>query len=482
MSKVSAATAKATQPHPTAIPVDPDEVDNLLSQELKALSFQDRSMIQEEVHGVANLCPEESPVLLAEKLHEFRLELGKLQRQQRVPPCFGHIPPTSYLNDPEFQLRFLRCELFDARKAAVRFVKFIVFMVDQYDTELLERPLRLSDLHTKSQRGKEIMDCFKSGHIQLLPFRDRSGRRIITSLLQLALKFEVDLRFKLYQYLMYVASCDEETQRNGLVFVLWGFCEDGVPFPDREENIKIAPMVEALPIRISSLHFCFKDSPAIRMARAMIILMAGENKKRIITHLEDQWEQRYRLMGYGIPVDLFPFTETGNAKTKNLFLFLKARKAIEQMEDQKRRNNDRTPVELIECPCMTDVVYKVGTSSTSHPGNVMFRDLLEENFVEYNTTLVHSGKQTVITRIIDGVKERNGRFLEWDSRGVWIVIIDPVQIRAKVANSLLYYKRMISAKQNMQSSKSSTFIFERQDGRKRKRGDDGEEPSTCHCK
>jgi hypothetical protein len=95
---------------------------------------------------------------------------------------YDQLSPFSYLHTSEWRLKFLRCELYDCKRAAERLVRFTEYMQHEYDLEVLERPLRLSDLETKcGPRGKEVMDSFKSGHSQLLPFRDRSGRRIFTT-------------------------------------------------------------------------------------------------------------------------------------------------------------------------------------------------------------------------------------------------------------------------------------------------------------
>jgi hypothetical protein len=57
-------------------------------------------------------------------------------------------------------------------------------------------------------------------------------------------------------------------------------------------------------------------------------------------------------------------------------MWIRGRKAIEETERQKRINHDTSPIHLIECPSSADVVFKVGTSNVSHPGNAAFRELL----------------------------------------------------------------------------------------------------------
>jgi hypothetical protein len=158
---------------------DPNNIEKFLSKELESLTVRERTQVQEEIHGVSNLCPEETPEMVEEALKSMQQHLVHIQHK----PIYDQLSPFSYLHTREWRLRFLRCELFDCQKAAKRLVRFTEYMESEYDMEVLERPLRLSDLRTKSgKRGKEVMESFRSGHAQLFPFRDRSGRRIFVEL------------------------------------------------------------------------------------------------------------------------------------------------------------------------------------------------------------------------------------------------------------------------------------------------------------
>jgi hypothetical protein len=231
------------------------KIDDLLSKELHSLSIQTRTMVQEEIHGVTTLCPEENPAMIEEALKSMGRHLDAI-RDKHV---YDQLSSSSYLHTREWRLKFLRSELYDSKMAALRFVKFTEYMHQEYDLEVLERPLRLSDLETKcGPRSKEVMNSFKSGHSQLLPFKDRSGRRVMaahikamsfaeirvcSSVVILVLSFTAStalllaadmhtcsaipqLQYKIFQYLWLVACEDEETQRNGIVLVLWGLGEE----------------------------------------------------------------------------------------------------------------------------------------------------------------------------------------------------------------------------------------------------------------
>jgi hypothetical protein len=124
--------------------IDSIAVDNLLSQDLHHMSFQERERILEEIHGVSNLCPEETPELLRESLAQLALEVEAITHK----PAYEEAQtfPNTYVNHDNFRLRFLRTDLFDAYKAAIRMVKYLELVKVYYGSVALQRPIQLSDL------------------------------------------------------------------------------------------------------------------------------------------------------------------------------------------------------------------------------------------------------------------------------------------------------------------------------------------------
>ena len=158
--------------------IDPKRVDDILSKELMQMSFQQRSNIQEEVHGVRNAMdeafPVETPDLLTSSLMELHRHLAEIPLSQKVAWSEAQSLPVTYIRDADFELRFLRCELFDSRKAAMRLVQFVDMVKDYFGPVALQRPPRLDDFDA------EEIDVMKVGTLmQVLPFRDRSGRKIL---------------------------------------------------------------------------------------------------------------------------------------------------------------------------------------------------------------------------------------------------------------------------------------------------------------
>ena len=158
---------------------DPKIVDELLSKELLQLSLKDRNDIQEEIHGVHCLAPEETPEMVNESLKKLATELDddvvlpSNQKQAYLQSQKLETTTTTYINEQEFRLRFLRCELFDISKTAKRMAHFLDLVLELFGDFALERPIRLSDF-TKAE-----MKYMRRARYQFLPYRDRSGRRII---------------------------------------------------------------------------------------------------------------------------------------------------------------------------------------------------------------------------------------------------------------------------------------------------------------
>jgi len=181
----------------------------------------------------------------------------------------------------------------------------------------------------------------------------------------------------------------------------------------------------------------------------------------------------YELMGYGVPVSLIPITGTGTLKVKNFLQWIKARKLLE-IEMKRGDNGDNLNSDLMDCPGLTDVIFRsAGKSCMLHPGNVTFRGMFEK----YHDEHVNAGqtaKKNLVWKIVREIESKGGRFLIWDRRGWWIVLEDRLEIRSKVAISLRDYNKQQNAISNKQVCKSSTYVFELQDGKRMKRSNDEE--------
>ena len=153
-----------------------DAIDSLFSKELLQLSIDDRTAMEEEIHGVRCMAPEETPQLLQKSLQNLAMVLANdviIPPSEKLAYLRGMSLPRTHINTDEFRLRFLRFHLFDVVKAAKKLVHFLNISSILFGDVVLERPVQLCDFN------KRELQFMRTGCIQFLPFRDRSGRRIM---------------------------------------------------------------------------------------------------------------------------------------------------------------------------------------------------------------------------------------------------------------------------------------------------------------
>lgn len=196
--------------------------------------------------------------------------------------------------------------------------------------------------------------------------------------------------------------------------------------------------------------------------------------------LGDGMEVIYSLMGYGIPVDTLPLDEvTQTVKTKNSDSFIKVRGKIEaeksDFHDSGNSSDSSFDTEgsnrstMIECPSLHDVIFRSGKSYMSHPGNMMFRELIEHHINEHNVA-TQDRKKNLTWQVIEEVENKGGRFLEYDRDvGTWTELTDRSVIRHKIATYFKEFRRKVKAQKQIQMVDSSTSDFQAQDGRRRKK-------------
>jgi hypothetical protein len=126
--------------------IDPDAVDRMLSNITNHMSFEDRNAMQEEIHGVFNMCPEETPDLVQSSLLKLSQEVMTLSIPEKASFLKALSLPSTYVNEEWFRLRFLRSELFDVKGAAERMVRYLDLVETYYGEIGLQRPIQLSDL------------------------------------------------------------------------------------------------------------------------------------------------------------------------------------------------------------------------------------------------------------------------------------------------------------------------------------------------
>ncbi|VEU43988.1 unnamed protein product [Pseudo-nitzschia multistriata] len=453
---------------------DPKKVDVLLAEELLKLSCKERNDIQEEVHGVDCLAREETPELLEASLEQ----MARALEDNRITPFHTKealrrarvLFPNSYVHTRDFRLRFLRNTLFDPIWAAKKAADYLRIAGDIFGEKALERPILFSDFTAKEKQ------YIRKGHCQFLPFRDRSGRRILAvvnptlytgdserPLQQMSREERDDSMFfmqaKLLMYMVWTAGYDIETQRRGIVYLCW---LDPTHQPKQNFNLSVGiprlNMTSVFTVRASAVHTCSPDRPFYRFFRNLLIIGSTQaNRPKVRFHLGTSIEVRYKLRAFGIPTEHIPVSVTGTIKTGYVKQWMHAREVIEQNYFMNNSN-----VTIVECPRLDDVLFRHGISFNSNPGNAAVRRLIINTYKEQE--IVKIKRRKMVLAIIEDVRKNGGRFLVWNDEGWWNELLDfDDMIMAKVEYIIKDVRRenRISIRQQQQQLKvsSSTSIF-----------------------
>lgn len=433
-------------------------VEKTLSEELLKLSFKERQAIQEEIHGVSCGATEETSELLEKSLLAFDEKINTCKELAEARPeeddrnlrkflrniCRNKEKKNScYLNSRDIRLRFLRCECFNVEKAVERFICFLEFCSELFGDYICEREMVLSDLNAQE------MTAFRSSRSQYLPFRDRSGRRIMVSVGNNNFHLPMLMIYKLFMFQHWQCSKDVETQRKGIVIALW-------PFDENEGNEKtwekvIRPGINkdagnykkrndaAMPLRVASFQMYYKDTPFFHTLSACFVFYALTPATRAIyrAHFGNHTELCYQFGSYGISPDLLPISVTGKVKFGHMNAWINYCRGSEA----HAKYGGERDLELVECPWINDVIFRKGSTFRNNPGNVFYRSLIVMYSDEHSRS--DKTKKVEIThRIVDAIEKRNCRFLEWSpQKSLWIVMNDRTSARKKIASAFKQYGR-----------------------------------------
>lgn len=394
--------------------------DALLAYELNKLSFKERDQINDDIHGVGKESPtNETPELLKEALQQLSVELEHIDNK----PAYNASQTftNTYVNTDNFRLIFLRSEFLDAKKAAKRIVGYLDTIRWCFGDEVLMRDIRLSDFTGESAKYLQF------GCQQLLPGRDRSGRRIVGNFIcDMPATARDRIRTALYM-LMTVARDNIDVQKRGLVGLFWA---RELKFDDiKVRSIVHARIIPVMPVHFRSIHTCLPtiSSPIVEMVKSMHIYVVGPKlRQRMRIHQGSAIECLYTLQTFGIQSHQIPInTNTGKIKPQSHLRWLDFQRTREKMIVKDKEFHG------IECPEQNDILLGRGWPTMSHPGNAIFRNLIEVRSEAYNTAESKRDKTIIAWSIVSELKEAGSRFLR-EKSGWWMEVSDEVA-RAKVS-------------------------------------------------
>ena len=227
---------------------------------------EERERLINELHGVASRAVPESPQMIASALASFKEMIDGccIPDSEKLAYYRACRMNSTYVQSAPFRLKFLRAELFHVKRAALRYVCHLNYLLEEFGEYALMRQLWLSDLNAKE------IKFLRKGYLQILPFRDSVGRRIIVSLGSFGgREFSMKTRERVSAYLNFAVLADDETsQRKGVVSV--GMLnEDATVWFQSVDVEHFNRFMQLVPIRYTGIHACLNDTLRSRIIKAL---------------------------------------------------------------------------------------------------------------------------------------------------------------------------------------------------------------------
>mmetsp|Transcript_24238 Transcript_24238/g.67133 ORF Transcript_24238/g.67133 Transcript_24238/m.67133 type:complete len:498 (+) Transcript_24238:161-1654(+) len=400
---------------------DLGRMEELWAKELYETNANDREVINDEVHGVPVSSMDtnreqnwtEQHYCLYLRMFEIELET-KIPLESKQTYQMGIDLGSSYIQSREFRFRFIRAERYDISKAVHRYCNCLDFLLEFFGEVALLRPLPLRDL-TKNE-----MKFLKEGYIQVLPSRDRLGRRILAQVGSYGgTRYSEIEKFRVCVYLCFsVLSEDITTQRLGVVS-LGSFTLEAEVFMRkglREISKLIKRFFRIVPLRWSATHLCIPDDPVFHLIKSLSLFFLGIQGRRMLRiHIGTPMECDYKLRCFGLPTDDIPRTSTHKIKLKNHARLIEVRRTIDEFRLKTQGTNPSTHVQLpgVECPEINCVLF--GKFAYSYQGNIEYRGLIPEIEEEHSGYGNPDAKLFSVTqRLIEESLRQKFRFMMYD--------------------------------------------------------------------
>ena len=432
------------------------------------LSHKERAQITGEVHGInsmgLSLEEEMEPHVVAMFLKQFQdaldQNLGAIGSSDisAYELCLRNNFFYATNESGELRLMCLRTELWDPVKACKRFLKHLSALYKYYGEDALKQPLDIEFLdyeernrpsskgQDKSKKGKSEkkgvykkgkggskrkgsldslpdMLALKSGSIQVLPSRDRSGRRVV--ILQPGPSIATSMqtqqqvqqsKFKAMFYFLYaLIRRDEDAQRKGVVLILNSTKTEETHDDYSEELIReYNDFCQSIPLRISAFHFAFdkastKSVPhkiCMAILESYINSAPTTNVARIQLYNDDASTDctKHKIAPFGIPTHQIPVTHTGTIKLKEHNAWVK----IQEWYDKKCKTlpfHLLSKFNVIECPGTNDILFSQGGKywngvNRFQRGNLEFMEFLESKIDVYQSTLSWKKKHAILSEAV----------------------------------------------------------------------------------
>jgi hypothetical protein len=163
---------------------------------------------------------------------------------------------------------FLRANGFQANRAATGMVEYFDQKLELFGTDKLGKALTLEDF------SEDDKSALNTGSTYCLPSTDRSGRRVFFNFRKLYTYKDRKNQLRVFWYMMMSTLMDDEdAQKKGVVAVVYSLGPSRMDENDLALTREGARIMQTLPVRFASLHYCFDDAmlhPVVSLAKLVV--------------------------------------------------------------------------------------------------------------------------------------------------------------------------------------------------------------------
>lgn len=277
--------------------------------EFEALTPEEKEFVYRDLYGQGNYTIDEDAAGMIENaLTQFEQSLFEIPNKDKKDYLIALETSPDLVKNNKFRLKFLRCELFDPKLAAIRYVRYWKERISLWGVDKAFRRITLDDFKECDEATLHL------GGIQPLKDKDRFNRSII---LFDKSRYDFSNRKSMARVAWYMIEYlveDEEAQRNGVVAIGGLGRQEGLQYQYRKLDVELNGLVRyALPVRIAALHH-FVSSRFIQFIVPYILYILGSDfRHRYKLHSEKRIEYE-ELEKFGIPKSIIPRDLSGDNK------------------------------------------------------------------------------------------------------------------------------------------------------------------------
>eukprot|EP00538_Stauroneis_constricta_P011131 CAMPEP_0119546596 /NCGR_PEP_ID=MMETSP1352-20130426/946_1 /TAXON_ID=265584 /ORGANISM="Stauroneis constricta, Strain CCMP1120" /LENGTH=663 /DNA_ID=CAMNT_0007591315 /DNA_START=83 /DNA_END=2074 /DNA_ORIENTATION=- len=427
-------------------PTQVDEYQNLLAKALQSMSLKERERAYEDLHGVLPT-PSEGDDSTTKQLQQMQSCIDSMKSKMAYNTARQQ--NEAYVTNPQFMYKFLCAEEYDTEEAAKRYIRHYDAKQKFWGASLLTCDITLAEV---SSIVKETMS--RCASMQLLPFRDTSGRLITFSWERYHRMYYpskedganvCQVMAQLFWYFMMSLTEDEASYMKGIVHVAYGLDmpQTSLTEDDRTMWWNSCIIANSVPLRVGGLHYCFND-PKFRPILSLLAMgFPKKIKSRIRVHCGAHQEVHYSLMSYGLPIEHFPVTATGDWKKTY---------ASKWYEYRTHKDSNNKYKDAVYAPPRNAILLGRGKSRQKHPGNLEFHDYVSQYYDEYNAAkrLV---KNAVAQKIVNSI---SCQVYIKDDNDMWIPVPKNNKLLLEKVCHSLRRNRRIEKKLKVDEGKQTT--------------------------